>query len=190
MIDETHPPRVRKEETVKRLLVLAAAVLAAAAVAAPAHADEPTIIRDLQLHQVISDPTACGDFGVIWDINITADIFTFFNSEGVRERQLIHIRENNTITNTATGLTLQEGPDSFLQTTYFLPSGTGIDYIVATGLQARVGNELRDVGRVVLEPLGGGRFDLVFAAGPHPVREAADDGTLVDALAGFCDVLS
>lgn len=174
----------------KRLSALAVAALAVAALAAPAQADEPTIIRDLQLHQVISDPAACGDFGVVWDINITADISTFFNSEGVRVRQLIHIRENNTITNTVTGLTLQEGPDSFLQTTYFLPGGVGIDYIVATGLQASVGNELRDVGRVVLEPLGGGRFDLVFAAGPHPVREAADDGTLVDALAGFCDVLS
>jgi hypothetical protein len=174
----------------KRLLVLAAAVLAAAAVAAPAHADEPTIVRDIPIHNVISDADVCGDFGVIWDINLRVDVFTFFDSDGVRVRQLAHVRENNTITNTVTGLTLQEGPDSFLQTTYFLPGGTGVDYIVATGLQARVGNELRDVGRVVLEPLGGGRFDLVFAAGPHPIREAADDGTLVDALAGFCDVLS
>jgi hypothetical protein len=190
MNDETHPPSISQEEAMKRLLVLAAAVLAAAAVAAPAHADEPTIVRDIPIHNVISDPDVCGDFGVIWDINLTVDVFTFFDSDGVRVRQLAHVRENNTITNTVTGLTLQEGPDSFLQTTYFLPGGTGVDYIVATGLQARVGNELRDVGRVVLEPLGGGRFDLVFAAGPHPVREAADDGTLVDALAGFCDVLS
>jgi hypothetical protein len=174
----------------RRLSAFAVAALAAATLAAPAQADEPTIIRDLPVHQTISDADACGDFGVIWDINITADIFTFFDSEGVRVRQLIHIKENNTITNTVTGLTLQEGPDSFLQTTYFLPGGTGVDYIVATGLQARVGNELMDVGRVVLEPLGGGRFDLVFNAGQHPVREAADDGTLVDALAGFCDVLS
>jgi hypothetical protein len=174
----------------KRLSALAVAALAAAALAAPAHADEPTIVRDIPIHNVISDPDVCGDFGVVWDINLTVDVFTFFDSDGVRVRQLAHVRENNTITNTVTGLTLQEGPDSFLQTTYFLPGGTGVDYIVATGLQAQVGNELRDVGRVVLEPLGGGRFDLVFAAGPHPVREAADDGTLVDALAGFCDVLS
>src|SRR5918996_841251 len=175
----------------KRLSALAVAALAVAALAAaPAHADEPTIVRDVQLHQVISDPTACGDFGVVWDINITADISTFFNPEGVRVRQLIHIQENNTITSTVTGLMLQEGPDSFLQTTYFLPGGVGVDYIVATGLQASVGNELRDVGRVVLEPLGGGRFDLVFAAGQHPAREAADDGTLADALPAFCGVLS
>jgi hypothetical protein len=174
----------------RRLSALAVAALIAAALAAPAQADEPTIVRDIPVHNVISDPDACGDFGVIWDINLTVDVFTFFDSDGVRVRQLAHVREDNTITNTVTGLTLREGPDSFLQTTYFLPGGTGVDYIVATGLQARVGNELMDVGRVVLEPLGGGRFDLVFNAGQHPIREAADDGTLVDALAGFCEVLS
>jgi hypothetical protein len=174
----------------KRLSALAIAGLAAAALAAPAHADDPTILRGVQVHQVVSDPDVCGDFGVVWDINITADLFTFFDSNGVRLRQVIHIQEDNTITNTVSGLTLREGPDSFTQTTYFLPGGTGVDYIVATGLQANVGNEVRDVGRVMLEPLGQGRFDLVFAAGPHPIREAADDGTLADALAGFCDVLS
>ena len=174
----------------KRLSSLAVAALAVAALAAPAQADDPTILRDLQVHQVVSDDDVCGDFGVVWDINITADIYTFFDSEGVRVRQVIHIQEDNTITNTVSGLTLREGPDSFTQTTYFLAGGVGVDYIVATGLQANVGNDVQDVGRVVLEPLGGGRFDLVFAAGPHPIREAADDGTLADALAGFCDVLS
>jgi hypothetical protein len=173
-----------------RLSALAVAALAAALLAGPAHADEPTVLRDVQVHQVVSDADACGDFGVVWDINIVADVFTFFDADGVRVRQVVHIREDNTITNTVSGLTLREGPDSFTQTTYFLPGGTGVDYIVATGLQATVGNDLRDVGRVVLEPLGMGRFDLVFAAGPHPVREAADDGTLADALPGFCDVLS
>lgn len=174
----------------KRLSALAVAALAAVVFAAPGRADEPTIVRDFQVHQVVQDVDVCGDFGVVWDINITADIFTFFDSNGVRVRQVIHIHEDNTITNTVSGLTLREGPDSFTQTTYFLPGGVGVDYIVATGLQASVGNEVRDVGRVVLEPLGMGRFDLVFAAGPHPIREAADDGTLADALAGFCDVLS
>jgi len=173
----------------RRLLAPAVAAIAAAALAAPAFADEPTILRDVQVHQVVSDPAACGDFGVVWDINITADVFTFFDADGVRVRQVVHIQEDNTITNTVTGLTLREGPDSFTQTTYFQPGGLLVDYIVATGLQARVGNEIMDVGRVVLEPLGGGRFDLVFAAGQHPVREAADDGRLVDALPAFCGVL-
>jgi hypothetical protein len=37
-------------------------------------------------------------------------------------------------------------------------------------------------------PLGAGRFDLVFSAGQHPLREAADDGRLADALPGFCEL--
>jgi hypothetical protein len=61
---------------------------------------------------------------------------------------------------------------------------------MATGLQARVGNAVKDVGRVVLLPLGGGRLDLVFAASQHPVREAADLGTLREALPAFCEVLA
>ena len=172
----------------KRALLLALAAVAAALAAAPAYAAEPTIQRDVQVHNVITNPTACGTYGVTWDINITADIFTFFDKEGRRIRQVIHIKEDNTITNTATGKTLREGPDSFTQTTYFNPNGT-VNRIVATGLAARVGNELRDVGRVVLLPLGGGRLDLVSAAGPHPIREAADGGTLANALTAFCDVL-
>lgn len=173
----------------KRLLALAAVSLAAAVLPAPAAADLPTVLRDVQLMQVVQNPTACGDFGVIWRINITADIYTFFDSDGVRTRQVVHIKEDNTVQNTVTGLTLREGPDSLIQTTYFNENGT-VDRIVAVGLQARVGNDLRDVGRVVLLPLGGGRFDLVFAAGQHPAREAADDGTLADALPAFCGVLS
>jgi hypothetical protein len=173
----------------KRLLTLAAVSLVAGVLAAPAAADSPTVLRDVQLMQVVQNPTACGDFGVIWRINMTADIYTFFDSDGVRTRQVVHIKEDNSIQNTVTGLTLREGPDSLIQTTYFNENGT-VDRIVAVGLQARVGNDLRDVGRVVLLPLGGGRFDLVFAAGQHPAREAADGGTLADALPAFCGVLS
>ena len=173
----------------KRLLASVAGLAVAAIHAAPAAADQPPIQRDGHLMQVVQDPTACGDFGVIWRINITADVYTYFDANGVRTRQVVHIKEDNTIENTVTGLTLREGPDSLIQTTYFNENGT-VDRIVAVGLQARVGNDLRDVGRVVLLPLGAGRFDLVFAAGQHPVREAADDGRLVDALPAFCGVLS
>ena len=174
----------------KRALALAAASVATAILAAPAAAEQPTIQRDVQVMNVVQDADACGDFGVIWRINITADVYTYFDSEGVRTRQVVHIKEDNTIENTVTGLTLRDGPDSLIQTTYFTEDGRFVERIVAVGLQARVGNDLRDVGRVVLLPLGGGRFDLVFAAGPHPAREAADDGTLADALPAFCEVLS
>jgi hypothetical protein len=171
---------------IRALLVLATLVAAAGFVASAAAV--PPTRSTVTLHNVVSNPTACGDFGVVWDINLTARVTTFFDREGRRVRSVAHIKEDNTITNTQTGLTLREGPDSFAQTTYFNPNGT-VNRIVATGLAARVGNELRDVGRVVLVPLGGGRLDLVFAAGQHPVREAADLGTLRDALPAFCDVL-
>lgn len=86
------------------------------------------------------------------------------------------------------GTTLREGPDAFTQTTYFNADGT-VREIVATGKAARVGNDPIDAGRVVLVPIGGGRFDLVFAAGQHPLREAADDGRPVaDALPAFCEL--
>jgi hypothetical protein len=173
-----------------RIFAVAVAAAAVVAVAAPAAATEPIIVRNVTVHNVVSDPAACGDFGVTWDINLVADVTTFFDADGVRVRQAVHIREDNTVTNTVTGLTLREGPDAFMQTTYFLPGGAQVDRITATGLQARVGNDLRDVGRVVLVPLGGGAFDLAFAAGPHPVREAADDSTITDALAAFCDILA
>jgi hypothetical protein len=172
-----------------RSVLLVIVAVAAAAFALPAAATPPTR-QTVTLHNVVSDPAACGSYGVVWDINLTARITNYFDREGRRVKQIAHIKEDNTITNTATGLTLREGPDSFTQTTYFDPATGRATRIVATGLQARVGNELRDVGRVVLLPLGGGRFDLVFAAGQHPVREAADLGTLQDALPAFCDVLA
>jgi len=79
---------------------------------------------------------------------------------------------------------------SLIQTAYFDPGTQALQRFVVTWLQARVGNELMDVGRVILLPLGGGRTDLVLAAGQHPVREVADLGTLRDALPAFCEVLA
>jgi hypothetical protein len=168
---------------VKKILAFALVALASAAVAAPALAVPPQQIDDVVVHNPIVGETSCGR--LLWDINLVVDITNFFDRDGTRIRQIAHVREDNTITNLTTGETFREGPDSFIQTTYYNEDRT-INRIVASGLQARVGNELRDVGRVVLVPLGDGRFDLVFAAGPHPVREAADDGRIADALPAFC----
>ena len=167
----------------KKILALAVVAVAAAALAAPALAIPPQQIEDLAVHNTIVGETPCGTLE--WDINIVVDITNFFDKDGTRVRQIAHVREDNTITNLTTGETFREGPDSFIQTIYYNENGT-VNRLVASGLQARVGNELRDVGRVVLVPLGGGRFDLVFSAGQHPVREAADLGRLVDALPAFC----
>ena len=169
----------------KKLLVLAVAAISSAVVAAPALADAPIRLPTLTLNNVVTGETSCGTLR--WDIHLVAERTNFVDSEGNLVRQIAHVTEDNTITNVTTGETLREGPDSFIQTIYFNENGT-VNRIVASGLQARVGNELMDVGRVVLLPLGGGRLDLVFSAGQHPVREAADLGTLAAALPAFCAV--
>ena len=167
-----------------RVLLPATACLAALVLASPALADPP-VETDIDVSQVVTGATPCGTLR--WDIHITGRQTTYFD-DGVRTRVQAHLHEDNTITNLTTGESFREGPDSFMQTSYFNPDGT-LDRIVATGLAANVeGEQFKDVGRVILEPLGGGRFDLVFAAGQHPLREAADDGRLADALPGFCEL--
>lgn len=171
----------------KRLLPFVLAGVAAAALAGPALADEP-VRSDIDVTQVVTGTTECGVLR--WDIHITGFQMVFFK-DGVRDRIQAHLQEDNTITNLTTGESFREGPDSFMQTIYFNPGGLTVNRIVATGLAANVqGEQFKDVGRVVLVPLGAGRFDLVFNAGQHPLREAADDGRLADALPGFCELFA
>ena len=65
-------------------VVLSSVMLAV--VAPPAVAVPPTH-REVTAHQVLSDPAACGDYGVSWDINLTADIWTFFDTRGGASRR-------------------------------------------------------------------------------------------------------
>jgi hypothetical protein len=182
------PPQLALDEgdepVFNRALVSAVACLAMCVFASPALA-EPPVRTEIDVSQAVTGTTPCGMLR--WDIHITGQQTTFFE-DGVRRRVQAHLHEDNTITNLTTGESFREGPDSFMQTSYFNPDGT-LDRIVATGLAANVqGEQFKDVGRVVLVPLGAGRFDLVFSAGQHPLREAADDGRLADALPGFCEL--
>jgi hypothetical protein len=174
--------------TSARALVLAAVVAAALAVPAgavpPVHATIDPPVRIVQ-----DQGQACG-FPVRWTIDLVVDETRYFDQDGrlVRIRQ--HLKEDNTITNLATGLTLREGPDSFTQQLRFGETGA-LETIAISGLAANVRgvDPLKDVGRVVLVPTPTGP-EIVFSAGPHPVREAAVGGSLVRALSAFCDVLS
>ena len=155
---------------------------------APAAAAPPEQIPLTEVHNPVQDQgQACG-FPVLWDIRLTLEGWNFFDNDGNLVRQQLKIREDNTITNLDTGLTLREGPDSFMQTTIFNPDGS-VAELIATGLAANVqGDEpLKDVGRVVWLP---GTNKIVFSAGPHPVRENIEFGTFGDALRSFCDALS
>ena len=170
---------------------IAATVIATAAFGAgtaPAAAAPPLRLPTLELNNRVQDEgQACG-FPVRWDIALTVERTNFFDSEGRLVRQQARIREDNTITNLTTGLTLREGPDAFVQTTTFNPDGS-IAAITATGLAVNVRGEerLKDVGRVVWLP---GTNEIVFSAGPHPVREAMEGGNFRTALSAFCEVLA
>src|ERR687893_392517 len=96
-----------------------------------------------------------------------------------------HVREDNTVTNLATGETLREGPDAFQQVIGF--EGGRVTSVAINGLALNLqGEQLKDVGRVVLES-----GVIVFSAGPHPAREAIAPGRpLSDALVVFCDALA
>jgi hypothetical protein len=161
----------------KRVGVLAVAVFAVAVVVPPAWAVPPQRTEIAQ-NQVTQGTTSCGVLR--WEIHLSGDRFRFFDQDGALMRVQIHINEDNVITNLTTGQTYREGPDSFMQTTLFTDEGPRI---VATGLAARVfGTQLKDVGRVVINPANG---DIEFSAGQHPLREAQEAGNVLE---GFCSV--
>ena len=157
---------------------LLAAVLAAAVAASPAWAAAPQR-TEVSQNQTITGATSCGVLS--WSIHLSGDRFRFFDeATGALVRVQIHITEENTITNLTTGETFREGPDNFMQTTLFTDQGP---LIVATGLAANVfGEQLKDVGRVVINPRTG---EILFSAGPHPIREGIEAG---DELEPFCAV--
>jgi hypothetical protein len=169
-------------------LAIAAAALSLGVLAAPAAAVPPVHLSIDPPPNIVEDQgQACG-FPVRWTIDLSVEQTRFFDQEGNLVRIQSHIKEDNTIANLSSGLVLREGPDSFTQTTIFNDDGSV--EIVATGLAANVkGEGLKDVGRVVLVPVGGGQVEIVFSAGQHPVREATS-GPLVEALAAFCEVLN
>ena len=163
----------------KRVGVLAVVVFAVAVVAVPAWAVQPQRTEIAQ-NQVTQGATSCGVLR--WEIHLSGDRFRFFDQDGVLVRVQIHINEDNVITNLTTGQSYREGPDSFMQTTLFTDEGPRI---VATGLAARVfGTQLKDVGRVVINPANG---EIEFSAGQHPLRESQEAGNVLE---GFCSVFS
>jgi hypothetical protein len=160
------------------------ALAAAAATATPALA-EPPVHQTIVQHSVVEDQgQACG-FPVRWTIDLTVERFRFVDESGTTVRIIDHVREENTIENLATGTVLREGPDAFQQVISF--DDGRVTQVAINGLSVNVqGEQLKDVGRVVLE--GGA---IVFSAGPHDVREAVGPGRPIsDALVAFCEVLA
>lgn len=174
----------------KRSLALLVVVTVIALIAVGGAQAVPPVKTTVTQQGSLVDPTACGSYGVRWNINLTADIITFFDEQGRRTKSIQHIREDNTVENTVTGLTLPEGPDNFVQTNTFDPE-TGLRTLISiAGTSARVrrGSELLiDTGYLLIDGQTG---DILFSAGPHPLRELVDgsfDTSL--ALPGFCHIL-
>jgi hypothetical protein len=172
-----------------RALVLIGALVLGAVLAAPVGANPPTSMTVTQQVSLV-DETACGTYGVRWNIDLTADVRTFFDNEGRRTMVVAHVTEDNTVQNTVTGLTLRDGPVNFVQTTTFDPE-TGrrlLIEIVGTSAHVRRGNELLiDTGRIVID---GQTLRILESSGPHPLRELLDgSGNTALALPGFCDIL-
>ena len=174
----------------RRRLALGLVVAGLAAVlAVPAYA-VPPVRTTVSQQATLTNPTACGSYGVEWKINLTVEQTTYFDDQGRRTHVIAHIRENNTVRNTVTGLTLQEGPDDFVQTTYFNPE-TGLRtliYIRGVSAIVRRGDEvLVDKGKIWIDGQTGRIIDSI---GPHPLRELMDGSfNIALALPGFCNIL-
>jgi hypothetical protein len=141
-----------------RLIVLFALVLPLG-LASTAAADTPTF-SEVSTHLITNPYIKCATFVVIGDFNVTQKIAIFHDSDGSAIRRVAHIDVNGTLTNSATGTSLD-----------FLREGTFTQDLVdgstvTAGQRTRVtapggGIVLQDMGRIVRE--GG---VIVFEAGP------------------------
>lgn len=168
--------------------LLVAIVLALGLGTAPATANQP-VKEPLEIHNIVEDNgEACG-FPVRWEINIWGHQTSFFDGDGNLVRQQGLLRELNTVTNLDTGLTLVEGPDSFMQRVDIEPDGSVTITTAGLSLIIHAGDEsVRDVGRFVVS--GGLEGDVLFMAGQNEPRSLLADGGFTAVLAAFCDVLS
>jgi hypothetical protein len=127
--------------------------------AATAAADAPTISED-NAHIVTNPYINCGTFVVTGDFNVNRRITTFSASDGNAIRRVAHISVDGTLTNSATGASLdflREG--AFTQD---LVDGSTVTAGQRTLVTAPGrGIVLQDMGRIVRE--GGA---IVFEAGP------------------------
>jgi hypothetical protein len=168
---------------------LAVVTLASPAEAAPA-GGVPPVRTETDVQVVHTDPAACGDYGVEWNIDLHAVNWTFFDDAGRRVKLVQHITEDNTVRNTVTGLTLPDSPVDFVQTSTFDPE-TGLRrhiFVVGTSVTVRRGHEhLVDRGPILIDGQTG---RILWSAGPHPVRRLLDGSfDIRRALPAFCDIL-
>ena len=174
----------------RRAAAVAALVVVLGALVTPSAAAVPPQREELPLALTVEDDgEACG-FPVRWEISGHARQVTFFDRDGDATRIVVHVREDNVVTNLATGKTLRDTP-VFTQIVHFREDGT-LDRVETVGAYVNAGrgrDRVLDVGRAVVA-YGPDGPQLVVSSGRHPLREV----TLVTGdpagLAIFCDALS
>ncbi len=175
----------------RRLCLVIAAVTGFGIVTTlPAAAVQPTTVTFPFSDQVEGFVPECG-LNLRWDISGTVERTFFFDAEGNLVRIQDRVREDNTITNTDTGESLREGPDSFQQRILFNDDGTVTIQINGLSVLVNKGDgSVVDAGRVVLL-FGPGGPSVLSISGRHDVRGidplTVDDPIL---LAGFCDAFA
>ncbi len=97
---------MRVTRITRLLLAAVTALLALAPVAALAV--EPTH-ETVHLTRVMPRYRQCDGFTIRGDFDVTRQITTFYDSDGTPIRQIIHVDIGGTVTNTATGYTLEAG---------------------------------------------------------------------------------
>jgi hypothetical protein len=170
--------------------VVVSLLAAPAAAGSVTQSGTPPTRTETDLQIVHTDAAACGDYGVQWNIDLHSVNLTFFDDAGRRVKLVQHITEDNTVTNTVTGLTLPDSPVDFVQTTTFDPE-TGLRqhiFVVGVSVNVRRGHQrLVDRGPILIDGQTG---RILFAVGPHPVRRLLDGSfDIRRALPGFCDIL-
>ena len=145
------------------------------------------VTQEFEFAQTIEGVAPSCGLPLRWSVSGSVDRTLFFDGDGNVARIQDRVRELNAITNLATGETLEEGPDSFLQRILFGDDGSVTVEINGLSVLVNQGDgSVVDAGRVVLlfGPDGPSVLDV---SGRHDIRGidplTVDDPVLLD---GFC----
>lgn len=174
---------------IRTILLALASTLLLATLAAPAAANAP--VRDhVTAHNPLRDNGEHCGFPVLWDINMSIDRLRWFDDEGRLLREILHVTEDNTVHNLATGKVVRDGPVNFVRHHEY-ENGVRVR-TTDTGVMVNIrdGDErLLDIGRVQYRVHPNGIWEIFDSAGHHPVFEVLDGNRFPASLGAFCDVL-
>ncbi len=175
----------------RRLLpFIVALVLATAAVPAfaapPETTTEETIITNEPLTDFEGNTLDCADFGAAYPFNMienavrTDRVTTYVDKQGNPIRTQVHVKYTGSLTNSVTGYSVSDTPDSFM-----LVFDHRDQTLTVVGLTWSInlpgeGHVVLNAGRLVFDPTTG---EVMFMAGPHAI------GPNPDSVRLLCSVL-